>query len=193
MKFLIFFECNQEEKCTHILCCDPWRAEGVNRRPLPSAATDCPRPSSIPILEQHSRPSFLPRPPLLYPAAARASFLSYRFQCPCRPEERAETSKTSPFCELIFHTSTRRDRPSLPDRSSSVNRTPGPSRHVFVANDGMTDQSTLDRTFSSETVALSFSARRIFTGQETSNVNVTSTPIVYTSSACIPASLLDLE
>jgi len=79
--------------CTHIPYCDPWRAGGVNRRPPPSAATDCPRPSSIPILEQHSRPSFLPRPPLLYPAAAKASSLSYRFQRPYRPEERTETEQ----------------------------------------------------------------------------------------------------
>jgi len=82
--------------CTHILCCGPLRVGGANHRPPPSAAIDCPRPSPIPILGQHPQSSFLP---LLYPAA-RASFLSYRFQRPCRPE----VSKTSPFCELIFHT-----------------------------------------------------------------------------------------
>ena len=68
-------------KCTHIPCCDPWRVEATSRRPPPSAATDYPRPSQRPILE-HPRSSFLPRPPL-YPAAARASCLSYRFQRPC--------------------------------------------------------------------------------------------------------------
>lgn len=75
-------------KCTHIPCCDPWRVEGTSRRPPPSAATDYPRPSPRLILE-HPRPSFLPRPPL-YPAAARASSLSYRFQRPCGSEKRAK-------------------------------------------------------------------------------------------------------
>lgn len=75
-------------KCTHIPCCDPWRVEGTSRRPPPSAATDYPRPSPRPILE-HPQPSFLPRPPL-YPAAARASSLSYRFQRPCGSEKRAK-------------------------------------------------------------------------------------------------------
>lgn len=69
------------------------------------------------------------------------------------------------ICELIFHTSPRvchdrvaskRDRsslPALPHRNPSVNRIPDPSRHVFIANDGMTDQSTLNRTtFSSKSI-----------------------------------------
>lgn len=118
--------------CTHIPCCDPWRAGGVNRRPPPSAATDCPQPSSIPTLEQHSRPSFLPRPPLLYPAAARASSLSYRFQRPCRSEEWTETSKTSPFCELIFHTSARRETDRACRLKTQVSIGPRVLRGVFL-------------------------------------------------------------
>lgn len=188
--------------CTHIPCCDPWRAGGVNRRPPPSAATDCPRPSSIPILQQHSQPSFLSRPPLLYPAAAKASSLSYRFQCPCRPEERTETSKTSPFCELIFHTSARRETDRacrVSTEGPSVNRTPGPSRRVFAADDGMTDQSTLDRTtFSSESEVGNgwlFPSLRARGGSSPSKKCPTSSRIYVESlpRVCIPASQLDLK
>lgn len=78
-------------KCTHIPCCDPWRVEAASRRPPPSAATDYSRPSLRPILE-HPRSSFLPRPPL-YPAAARASCLSYRFQRPCGSERGPKRAK----------------------------------------------------------------------------------------------------
>lgn len=146
--------------CTHIPCCGPWRAGEANRRPPPSAAIDCLQPSPIPFREQHPRSSFLSRSPLLYSAAARASSLSYRFQCPCKPEERTEMSKTLPFCKLIFHTSpccigSKRD----PDRSPECQSDLGSfcrSRRVFAANDRMTDQSVLKGHFTKRQKDCSF-------------------------------------
>jgi len=143
----------------------------VNRRPPPSAATDCPRPSSIPILEQHSRLSFLPRPPLLYPAAARASFLSYRFQRPCRPEERAETEQNVAVLWInLSYVGSKRGTDRACRSTLECQSDPGSFATCFCRgwrNDGSIDTRRHQKT-KSETAALflSSSARRIFTSDK---------------------------
>lgn len=103
------------------------------------------------------------------------------------------------ICELIFHTSPHvcHVASSVPRETdsastgyrSSVNRIPDPSssRHVFVADDGMTDQSTLNRTtFSSKSIGndCSFLLSRARRGSSPSKKYVWWYRIVFTSRIC---------